>query len=270
MIGLLLMACTAPEPEVAVCDNPDDTRVGLMTTITVARFDGEIADGFDLDDKVGDSSNCGMGDWTSPEGVEGIDNAFARLMPALESTEAAALESILQEAINNGLVLLTYELSSYDDPVDDACVDVGIGAAEGIPVIGGDGAILSGQTYDRTDQESWVADADIVDGRVEANGFDLAIPIQILDADIVLDIAQGAIRIDLDEDGGAEGLVGGAVPIDVILDVLYEENVDDSVAEAVDSLLHLAADMDVDGDGECRDISLALEFDATSAFYFED
>ena len=266
----LMLACAEPEPDVAVCDNPQDTRVGLMTEITVARFEGEIADGFDLDGQDGDSSNCGMGDWTAPDGRTGIDNAFARLMPALETTEAAALEEILQEAINNGLVMLTYELSSYDDPVDDACVDVSVGAASGIPVIGGDGVILSGQTYDRTDQESWVLDQEIVDGRLEAHGFDLAVPVQVLDADIVLDIDRGALRVDLNEDGSATGLVGGAVPIDLILDVIYEENVNDEVAEAVDTLLHLAADMDVDGDGECRDISLALDFTATSAFYFED
>lgn len=269
MIALLL-ACAAPEPELEVCDNPDDARIGIMTRITVARFEGDQANGFDLDGKDGDGSDCGLGDFTNDEGVPGIDNALSRLMPALETTEAAALEDILQEAINNGLFLLSWELTSYDDPEQDGCVDVGVSQAAGVPVVGGHGTLLSGQTYERTGEESWVDEAEIVDGRVVAAPFDLTLPVSILDADIILDISEGAIQVDLEDDGTATGVLGGAVPIESILSVLNEDGIDPAVADAVTGLLYLAADMDVDGDGECTDLSLALEFESVNAFYFDD
>lgn len=269
MIALLL-ACAAPEPEVDTCDNVEDTRVGMMSTITVARMDGQYANGFDLDGQIGDDSDCGIGDFIDDEGVEGIDNAFARLMPALETTEAAALEEIVQEAINNGVFVLTYEIEGYDDGTDDECVNVGVVRATGEPMIGTHGLPLSGQTFDRYGDATWAEGTSIIDGRVEGRPLDFRFPLEILGADILLNMNQGAVRVDLNEDGSATGMMGGAVPIDDILTVLNEENVDPEVAETVGDLMELAADMDVDGDGECRDLSLAFEFEAVNAFFYAD
>jgi len=267
---LLLLACTGPaEDTAATCDNVEDTRVGLLRTITVARMDGQYANGFDLDGQVGDDDDCGIGDFVDDEGVEGIDNAFSRLMPALETTEAAALEEIVQEAINTGVFELAYEIEDYDDGVDDACVNLGMIRAEGEPMLGTDGLPLSGQTFDRWGIEDWAAGTAIVEGRVHGAGMEFHLPISILGADIELNMYKAQLRVDLAEDGSATGMMGGAVPIDDILSVLNEENVDPEVAATVTDLMELAADMDVDGDGECRDLSLAFEFQAVNAFFFD-
>mgnify|MGYP001322758305 CR=1 FL=1 len=67
------------------------------------------------------TDGCGRADFTSPDGVPGIDNAFARLRPALDLTEASALELIIQEAINSGGLLATVQLDGLHHPTDDAC-----------------------------------------------------------------------------------------------------------------------------------------------------
>jgi len=266
---VLLLACNPPEEPGPSCDNVGDTRVGLLRTITVARMDGQYANGFDLDGKVGDDDDCGIGDFVDDEGTQGIDNAFSRLMPALETTEAAAFEEVIQEAINNGVFELAYEIEAYDDGIDDACVNLGMVRAEGEPMIGTDGLPLSGQTFDRYGTEAWHDGTEIVDGRAWGGAMQFHLPIQILGADIDLNMNAAQLRVDLAEDGSATGMMGGAVPIDEILVLLTENGIDPEVAATVTDLMELAADMDVNGDGDCRDLSIALEFEAVSAFFFE-
>ena len=43
-----------------------------------------------------------------------------------------------------------------------------------------------------------------------------------------------------------------------------------NVGELLDTLLEQAADMDIDGDGECDAISLVFTFDSVPSFFIEE
>ena len=105
-----LLACAADpqDDSAAVCDS-GGSEVFLLTTIAFPREVDNVSTGFNLDDAVsmeGGGTGCGVADQVSPDGEEGIDNSFARLRPALDATEASALDAIVQEATNGGGLLV--------------------------------------------------------------------------------------------------------------------------------------------------------------------
>jgi hypothetical protein len=267
----LLLACAEPEPVVDTCDNPGDTTVYVMDRLLLAReVDGVVA-GFNLDGQ--DFDSCGLGDYVDAEGTPGIDNAFTRLIPALETTEAAQVEDVVFEAINNGSLLLTAELEASDDLWDDGCVNLVVGQAEGEPRVGTHGSLLAGQTFDRhATAPSARADGVVVqDGRVLGTGMDLALPIEILGTPLEFTMIGGALQLDMDpETDTATGVMGGSINVDDLLDLVSDNGIADEVAEVLTGLLDVAADMDPDGDGECRHLSVAFEFTAVNAYFYEE
>ena len=132
MLGMLL-GCKGSGGDTGAsldeCD-PTETRVGVMTSITFAGVEEDgSALGFDLDGHTtaaGDGQGCGKPDFLDPEGNEGIDNAFARLLPAIEATEAVAVTDIVTNLIKSGELLLLVELESLDSDIDDSCVNTHI------------------------------------------------------------------------------------------------------------------------------------------------
>ena len=91
----------------AGCSGDPETRWGALSIMEIARETDGVSEGFDLDglDSTADGADgCGIADYVNEAGVEGIDNAMARLMPILEQTEGAALESLIQQAISRGEV----------------------------------------------------------------------------------------------------------------------------------------------------------------------
>ena len=268
---LLLLACAQPEPELDTCENTQDTEVFIMDQLLLAReIDGVVA-GFNLDGEEDD--DCGLGDFVDEEGTTGIDNAFARLIPALETTEAAGVEAVVLEAINSGSLLLLAELEAVDDQQDDACVNMTIGQGQGEPRVGTDGFLLPGQTFDRHATAPSASSEGLVleDGRVTGTDLDMALPIEILGTPLEFEMVDGALRLDIDpETGDATGIMGGSIDIDDLLDLVSDNGIDDEVAQVLTGLLDVAADMDPDGDGECRHLSVAFEFSAVPAYYYDE
>ena len=86
-----------------------ETITAVVNTLTYARQVDGIANGFNLDGVISDTSDetgCFKPDLVGPDGTQGVDNAFSALIPALESTEAVALETLIQTSINSGELLL--------------------------------------------------------------------------------------------------------------------------------------------------------------------
>ena len=275
---LLSLAGCQNEPEEkrpAACSGTDENAVALITSLRFGReYEDGTAPGFDLDDDVssmGGTAGCGRPDHVDPEGVEGIDNAFARIVPLLDQTEAVAVEGIVLDHIQSGELLLTVELDDLDDPLDDACIDVTLGRAKGQVLQDADAELLPYQTFER-DLDlpySLVEEALLSGGRVDADPVQFAMPITIFAAELNLQLLDGALRVELAEDGSMSGFVAGGVDIYSILDIVNDNAVGDEVKDLLDGMLRASADLDPDGDGTCDHISATLEFDATPAFLYE-
>ncbi len=275
---LWALACTAPE-EVAApvdvpCDAVDDTRVVVVRRMSFARRADGVSRGFDLDGHVSDADDpegCFQEDLVDPNGVEGIDNVFSSFIPILEASEGAALEGLLQDAIDAGRVLVLFELEDVDDRASDSCVNLEIVGGQGTPRLGTDGVILSGQTFDRDPSvpESRADGLSMVDGTVEAHGLSLTIPIQIFEISFGLELHDVALSVTLDELGGATGYLGGGFAIEQIIEIL-EPRDDIDIKDLAIDMLRASADLRPDDAGVCPDLSLVLEFEATSAFLYED
>jgi hypothetical protein len=277
MIALLL-ACVAPEDAPAAediaCDDVADTQAVVAQTITFGRQEGGVSRGFDLDGHVSDDNDaegCYQPDLVSPDGVEGIDNAFSTFLPIILATEGAAIEGLLQEAIDSGDLLFMVQLEDVDDPVNDTCINVSVLQGLGTPRLGTDGVLLSGQTFDidPTVAPSRVEGLALVDGKVEARGIEMAIPMQIFDVSLLLELHDAALSLTLRPDGTASGYIGGGIEIQYLIDIL-EGRGDIAIADLAIDLLRTYADLYPDDSGTCPQLSAVLEFEATSAFLFEN
>ena len=112
LLALTPLGCkdNAEDSSAAACSGTDENAAVLFTSLRFGREreDGS-APGFNLDGDVsvlGGSTGCGRPDHVDPEGVEGIDNAFARIVPLLDQTEAVAVEGIVLDHIESGALLL--------------------------------------------------------------------------------------------------------------------------------------------------------------------
>jgi hypothetical protein len=273
----LLLACAEPaDPAVdaSSCET-GQTYVGVLSSLTFSRAEDGISDGFDLDGAVtsaGGSTGCGVADYTSPAGVPGVDNGFALLVPALEATEASAVEGLIQDSINSGALLLAFELSGVDDLADDPCVGFTIERAVGAPLLGTDGTLEWDQTFARDPAVApyTVSGLPLVGGYVEARPMVLDLPISVLDVDLVFHMDDAAFGIHADPDGSFRGVFAGGVDKQALLDILYYENVDPNLGPALEGLLAYASDLDQDGDDVCEQIAMTFQFTAIPAFLFEE
>jgi hypothetical protein len=279
MLSLLsLLAACGTEPEEVPAGTCDSDGSSAAFVMSVLHFNGLEDDGsawgFDLDGLVsetGDATGCGKADLVDPEGHTGIDNAFAGLMPVIANTEAAAIPGLVQDAVDSGQLLLVVEITGLDDFENDDCVTVTITQAVGTPMLGTNGVLLDGQTFDRDpDYPSVVVhDASIVNGRLVARGLAIRLSLQVLDAEIALDIPDGALQVDLSPDGTrATGHLGGGFSIDYLMTVVDGNGVDDSLTELLRGLLPAVADLDGD-EGECSYLSVDFHYDAVPVFFFE-
>ncbi len=279
LLPFLLLGC-APEKErvkdrADSCESGGASQVLVLSEIRFARDIDGVSVGFDLDGEAstgGGSTGCGVADATSPDGIGGIDNSFARLLPALELTEGAALELIVQEAINSGGLLAMVQLDDVEDPWDDACVDMSVVGGLGVPMVGADGFLLPAQTFDRDPKvpASTVRDAVIADGVLEDGPVDLNLPFTFLDAEVVFNVKQGRLRLERQEEGRYTGVVGGGIAIQTLSDLAHNTGIGPEVEDLLDAVLGVSADLDPGPDGECQQISVTLEVEAIQAFFYED
>lgn len=278
-LPILLLAC-APDPIGPEAADPGECSAGVtetwvLTQVTFPRAEDGVTSGFDLDEhvtEIGDREGCGVGDYVASDGTEGIDNAFALLRPALDATEASAMEEIVQEAINGGGLLAIIEVMGIDDWSNDTCVDLSVTSGLGVPLIGTDGFIVPSQTFDQDPDASisTVTRAQISNGIVVDGPIDLALPFTFLDADVVFHLMDGMLSLELHEDGTASGLIGGGVDINEISDLAHNTGIGVEVEALLDAVLQLNADLAPDENGDCTQLSFSLEFEAAPAFLYQD
>ena len=77
-----------------------------------------ISLGDNIDQQVSDGqdpSSCYQSDLSSPDGEEGIDNQFAKIIPLIEAVGGEAIEGLAQGIINQGRLLMMLQLTALDD-----------------------------------------------------------------------------------------------------------------------------------------------------------
>jgi hypothetical protein len=254
----------------------DAPEVVIVRSLHIEIAAEGVSEGFDLDgltSSEGGASGCGIGDYTSPDGVVGIDNAFSRMAPAMEATEAkiATIEGLIQTAIDSGELLIAFEVGGVDDWERDSCVAMEVGQASGDAMLGTDGLLLDGQTFDR-DTSVPVARTDagsIQDGVLQTTGLSIDLPVQILNAYLTLPLRDGAVRIWRDGDDLYDGVLAGAVAASYLAEVANTENVDPTVAELVGTLVAINADLPDEEGEDCAALSMTLTFEGVGAYYYQ-
>lgn len=265
----VLLACT-PADDRPTCDVADKRDVWVMDEIRFSRQEDGVSDGFDLDGTA--DPVCGVDDRTSPSGQPGIDNSFATLIPALEQTEAMAVESLILAAINDGDLLLMYEFGGLDDRADDDCVSFEFLRGHGLPLLGTDGFLEADQTIARDpDAASYpFEEAAVADGSIEVGPMLVDLPFHIFALDLQFGLEDARIRVDLHEDGTSSGVFSGAMDPQQVLDVAANENVDDALYGILVALFANTKDLAPDETGACTRISVGFQFTARAAYLFEE
>jgi hypothetical protein len=256
-----------PEPE------PWLTVVDTMG-FAVADENGAVP-GFDLDGRTsleGEAESCGYGDFVDPEGRPGIDNRLATLVPLFELAGIGAAEGLIQGAIKDGGLIIMFQVDGVDDLVNDPEVTLMLRAGTGVPLLGTDGLLLAGQTFDLHPEspDSQAPVARITDGVLEAGPFTARLPVQVFGVSYVLTMHEARIRARWTDEGGlVDGVLGGAVPYAELLEVGRLAAMDDaSVLPAIELIFGGALDMNPDAGGNCTRISGAFRFTAVSGFLF--
>lgn len=285
MLLALLLGCdpgpaaaddSAPPTEAELCDGDGDRYVGVISGLAFSRPDeAGVCDGFDLDGLTtvpGQSSGCGIGDYVAPDGAEGVDHGFARILPALELTEAAAVEAIIQETIDTGELLILFELSDVDDLRDDPCVDFTVFRGAGEVMLGTDGRVEAWQTFD-VDPDFppvVVEDVPLVDGELVARPITVQLPVSVLNANLTFILLDGAFAVRPGDDGGFTGIFAGGLEGDYLIEVASTENIDPEIVGLLEGLLEASSDLAPGADGTCEQISVTFGYEAQPAFVFED
>jgi hypothetical protein len=277
ILTLLLPLCLScgDKPEdtakaLQTCSETGETIVGIISTLTHARRENGVGWGLNIDGLTSintDPNGCYKDDLVDPYGNPGIDNAFSALIPALESTEAVALETLVQQSIHNGNLLLMVELKGVNDWQNDDCVDVSIWRGQGTPLLGTDGVLMTHQSFfkDHDMPNSHIQGMKIVDGILVASPLDVELPVQVLDEKLNFEMENGGIHIELTEDGFMSGFFTGALPITALTDITSLPDV--NLPEVVQDLVRSAADLYPQDDGSCSGISVAFEYTALPAFF---
>ena len=277
LLGGTLASCMATGPRGDDCIATGPIRSSLVRRLGFAAQSPEgVSPGFDLDRHVSDGSDpnsCMRVDFTTPEGVPGIDNQIARLVPLVEAQAGGVrLDDILETAINNGQMLLAIELEDLDDERNDPCVTIQFRPLSGIPSLGTDGLIEVGQTFDARPEGvvTRVPGARLVNGVLDAGPAELALPVTILDASFVLHVHDALIHIEIDAEGNLSGALGGGVDISEMITISQSLNVPSALMGAVMLLLNTNADLARDpATNRCGQISATLLFEAVRVFVYD-
>jgi hypothetical protein len=273
----LLGACGGDD-EPAPCSDSGRHLGAVITFATFARqLDDATAEGVDVDGMATgkqDEVGCFQQDFTAPDGRGGIDNQFATLLPLIEDFVGSEnIDAILEGAIANGQLLLVLDVGGVDDPLNDSCVDVTLGAGTGTPLLDTEGLYEAYQTFgfDAVAAPiSHLPGGRIDNGVLDVGPGDLTLPVRILDADFNLVLRSGRFHLDVTPDalGGVwlSGYAGGGIAVDDFSAIIAGLNISDDIMMSVVPLLAVIADLGQDETGACSQVSAALRIETTPAF----
>lgn len=284
--GLALCALAAA-PSLGSCAEPiEASETGRSHTFVTSKLgfvthneDGSI-EGFDLDGAIStghytDGTGCGLADQSSSDGTPGIDNNLAPTLEAIIELTGDAVDGLVQQAINDGTLLVMLRLEGVDDLRNDPHVVVRLLKGSGRPQLATTNFIAPSQTFDVDDStpES-LGTGRIVDGHLEAGPFEAVIPLRFFGVSANMRLHDALFRGDIAEDGTLEnGMMGGGIELTQILDLANQAGAMDHnaaiIAMSANAFLEPTVDLGFDGTA-CNQISAALRFEAEPAFLLGD
>lgn len=276
-LGALVMLASAPacstSTDVAPTCQPGPSQAYVITSLGFTRESPKgVVAGFDLDGRVSptdDQASCGKPDLTGPDGTPGIDNQLALLIPDIEKIVGNAIDGIIQGAINDGRLLIAFDLTNVNDSREDACVDMEAKLLEGKPSLGTDGAVEAWQTFDLRKVGQVLSPAKggkISKGTFTIGPFPLRIPIAIFDVAFTIYLRDALVRFTLDDEGNAEGVLGGGISIEEVAEGVKDGAGVGRLIPQIKLIGRAAADLGRDEEGTCHLVSAALAFKAKPAF----
>lgn len=272
--SLVISGCA---PDESAAEDPSctsgTTHTAVLTSLAFTIADKNVAPGFNLDGRVSDgndSLSCGHEDYVDPDGVPGIDNRLATLIPVVKEQVGDAVDGLVQGAINDGELVILTEMENVDDLQNDSCVNLGVQiGVKKRPALGTDGVIEAYQTFDAdaTVPRSYVTKAKIENGVLTTGAFPLVVPIAIFDVAFTIHLTDARLRFSIDDEGKTQGLLGGGMLPKEILDGVSEGAGVDQYLPAIKVAMEANTDMNQNEEtGKCERFSGALAFSGTPAF----
>ena len=276
----LVAACGAEaDPERAAGEEASlaSTHMAVVTEFGYAVQEPEgVAPGFDIDGRTsvdGDPGGCGQADFTSPGGDVGVDNALAHFIPLLEAFSEGATAGLIQGSINEGGLLVMMEWEQDELGVPQALT---VRRGAGAPLLGTDARLLSGQSFDLYEDDPLLGVTDNVtlDDRVLLAGpMALRLPIVVFGLLYVFDMTNAWVRFRIDDDGSMlDGVLGGSITIDNIMELVTvaSSRVGDDLVTLFGPAIRNFADLELDAEGVCHSMSVALVFRGSPAFLYSE
>lgn len=230
-----------------------------------------VSPGFDVDGytaKDGDPKTCGHASLVSPTGTPGIDNQLFGLVEALDLQYSNAVDSIIQEGVNNGMLLVGVRLLDLDDAKDDPAVRLELRRLTGHPTLGNDKILDPNQTFALyKGAPTDATPAALKAGTITTGVFELHLPVALLTADFTMHIRDARLTVQLQPDGSATALLGGRVGVQNMLDGLLPLELDPGLKARLPDLLAGLADQNKDpATMKCLDLSTSIELSLKPAF----
>lgn len=211
------------------------------------------------------------------DGLVGVDNALQGLVGTLEgfldeadcpsSTTEGCLDATLQAQIDEGALLLLVELRGVDDLVYDTEVRVqmALGTPRAALVLGDDGRLAPGQTFDTEMLLGGEVTGDIFGGRLRFLTDTLPLTIDAGGFVLPLVIHGVELRFDVDATRLANGSIGGFLRAEEV--ITAASAIAPWLEAALRSIVEGAADYEPSaGDpAACSSVSVGLSASATTA-----
>jgi hypothetical protein len=272
--AMLLAALAAPGC-MAVADPVEGEPTALVfRTMKMERAVRGVSLGFDLDGAVtdaGDALGCNQDDRVHPDGTQGIDNQIAELLPLLDAVAEGTLDAFLQNAIDEGRLLLMPEVR-----LRGADVELRMLRGTDAPLLGSDGHLLDHQTFALHPEKgllgsdpSVTVEGDLfAGGRLEAGPFDVDFLMLVFDILYEIRLLDARLAIEVDEEGRGRGTLSGAVSLDELRNVaaVAGERGGLDILGLFGTLLEDLADLRRDRSGRCQAMSLVTSFETVPAY----
>ena len=179
LLAVSTVACGESEVEPQVVA----TKTSVVSLLDVPKAENGVAPGFDLDQYTSDQSDgrsCYKPELVAPDGTSGVDNQLATLVPLLDLEGEGALGGLIQQAINDGRLLLLFQLHEMDDGRRKLVMQRG----QDTPLIGTDGVMLSDQTLALEDSAPMavIENVELAGNEFEIGPVDINIPVVVFSA----------------------------------------------------------------------------------------
>ena len=117
------------------------------------------------------------------------------LVPLFNAVGFAAAQTLLQSAITEGGILFLLQINGIDSYENDDEVELVFRAGQGSPLLGTDGLLLSGQTFDLSPESPETAAYGVIrDGELYAGPFDTVLPFVIYGVQYELRLSRAQIK----------------------------------------------------------------------------